>query len=61
MFIQHSWFTALNVALKEHEEIMKSRFLSTASDDHLDSLVIIALHKYILKKAYIERIIDITL
>ena len=39
-------------ALKEHEEIMKSRFLSTASDDRLDSLMIIALHKYILKNIY---------
>ena len=35
--------------LNEHEEIMKSRFLPTASDDRLDSLIIIAFHKYILK------------
>ena len=31
---------------KGHEEIMKSRLLSTASDDRLESLMIIALHKY---------------
>ena len=33
--------------LKERDEIMKSGFLSTASDDRLDGLMIIALHKYI--------------
>ena len=36
-------------AMKEHMKIMKSHFLSMASDDRLDSLMIIALHKYILK------------
>ena len=54
MFIQNSWLTKLpdalkTDALKEHEKILKSRFLSTEGGDHLDSLVIFALHKYILK------------
>ena len=40
------------VELKEREEIMMSRVLSTASDDRLDSLMIIALHKYILKNIH---------
>ena len=40
------------VELKEHEEIMKSRFLSTANDDRLESLMITALHKYMLKNIH---------
>ena len=39
-------------ALAKHEEIMKSHFLSTVSDDRLDSLMIIALPKYILKNIH---------
>ena len=48
--LQH--YTSQNVRLKVHKEIMKSRFLSTASDNHLDSLMILALHKYILKNIH---------
>ena len=42
-------FNSATVALKEQEKIMKSCFLLTASGDRIDSLIIIAVHKYILK------------
>ena len=38
--------------MKEHEEIMKSRFLSTVSYDRPDSCMIIALYKYMLKNIH---------
>ena len=55
MFIQHYFLATLQVSnwcAERAEEIVKSRFLSTASDDRLDSLMIIALHKYILKNIH---------
>ena len=46
------------VEQKDNEKIMNSSFLSTASNDRLASMMIIALHKYVLKKANIERILN---
>ena len=39
-------------ALKEHEGIKKSCFLITVSDYRLESLMIIEIHKYILKNIH---------
>ena len=60
MFIQHSWFATLQISNCLAERARGNHevtFSVTASDDRLDSLMITALHKYILKKVYIERII----
>ena len=40
-------YMSANVVLKEHEQIMKLRFLLAASDDRLDSFTIIVLQKFI--------------
>ena len=44
------------VALKEHKEIMKSRFRPTANDDRLDRLTITEIHFE--EHSYVERMLD---